>query len=360
MLLYVDKKKEKQQRIKRIVIVFLCILFLLLNILQFYRSLHQAEQQLSSYTSVRHLSQWFEDTDVVYVFKSMLGKQYAIVKIPARLNRENMTTVAYALSGILTESRHIHLSCGVSQRPVLEQLIFFLQPKAVFVPTKENADVIITGDDENIYQDIFERQLFPFVYSYKSSQKMLKNKFFNDFLSQVFSEPPILISKLDRDEKGLEAFVNDYKEEFYNLVSYKKVPEFSAQAAFLKNARVCFRLKDSSAHCSLLKDVSILQNIKNIEKSLPQNIEVEKVYLLTSDEKVTLSNMKKLKENEGLRFCYRGRSAILLPYEIKALDKAISPFYILKQKAGLNPQFDTEGMQFYKFKVKEINIHEDI
>ena len=96
------------------------------------------------------------------------------------------------------------------------------------------------------------------------------------------------------------------------------------------------------------------------QAKLPQNSQINTLYLLTSDNKISPSPNTFLKDDEGLHFKYQNSETILLPEEIKNLENKDKIYYALKEKAGYNPLFNSPQMIFYKFKIKEIRKDEEI
>jgi hypothetical protein len=118
--------------------------------------------------------------------------------------------------------------------------------------------------------------------------------------------------------------------------------------------------KDENIVCSLSEDVSLKENLHKLLKEVPSEIDWNRFYLLTSDEEISSSKFLSLEQDEGVYFYYQGLDAFLLPEDIKKLDNIAQVFYLLKEKAGLNPLFEAPDMKFYKFKIREVTIDEEI
>ena len=82
--------------------------------------------------------------------------------------------------------------------------------------------------------------------------------------------------------------------------------------------------------------------------------------MLTSNKIINPLKENELAQDEGVYFYYQGIEAILLPDDIKKLDNMADVFYLLKERAGLNPVFEAVDMKFYKFKIREVTIDEKI
>ena len=127
----------------------------------------------------------------------------------------------------------------------------------------------------------------------------------------------------------------------------------------LQNAPLCIKTAESQA-CALNTEFSLLQNIKDVLHKLPANSVPQSLILLTSAEPVSTSIP--LKKDEGLLFKFEQRQELLLPHELfnsansSGIGNYQKLFAALKQKAGVNPDYSNNKMEFYKFKTMEIKL----
>lgn len=359
MLIYVDKKKEKQKRIKLLFLILFCLFFITINLWQFNLSLNHTKQSLTDYQSIKHLNSWYNNADIVYLFTNNKNNTAAII-IPKTFNQENATTIALALSKLAQQKYNISLASNISENDSLINLIKVFLPQAKFNFTTNAPDIIIANDTENAASHIIKNKLFPRALNYKHTKKIQEIPGFKNFIKNTF--PPLSSPKntLEQESKNLQSFITTHEQVLKDFIFLNKEPSFTNQNFFLQNIRLCLKTKEDNLSCALDTTVSLKQNIIKAKAELGKETSINKVYLLTSDMKTKPQPDIQFNEDEGLRFVYQNRSALLLPEDIKLLDTPLKAFYILKERTGINPMFSTLDMHFYKFKIKEITYDENL
>lgn len=360
MLLYVDKKKEKQKKIRRCLLVLFCIFFLSINIFQFRQSLQYSKQSLVTYVSIKHLASWFRQADVVYLLKSVTGGHNAVIIVPHHLNRENVLTIASALSKLQQRQYKVFVSHKIENVKIIKGLVSLFYPQVVFVDKIEAANLLISTEFQEVKSYIFSQHLYPMVLNFKHTNRIQQNGRLMRFIDEHFVSVQQPQSELEKEAFALQQFIDDYGDDLRRFVFNHTEPQFASQNFFLQNIRVCLQSKDENIVCSLSEDVSLKENLHKLLKEVPSEIDWNRFYLLTSDEEISSSKFLSLEQDEGVYFYYQGLDAFLLPEDIKKLDNIAQVFYLLKEKAGLNPLFEAPDMKFYKFKIREVTIDEEI
>jgi hypothetical protein len=359
MLIYVDKKKERQKKIRRLLLILFSLFFITLNLWQFNTSLNHSDQSLTDYQSIKHLNLWYNNADIVYLFTDKKNNTAALI-IPETFNQENATTIALALSKLPQQKYNIILAPNISENDSLRNLIKIFLPQAEFNSTANAPDVIIANDTKIAAQHIIKNKLFPRTLNYKHTKKIQEIPALKNFIKNTFPPLPLPQNTLEQESQNLQSFISTHERILKDFVFLDKEPPFTSQNLFLQNIRLCLKTKENNLSCALDTTVSLKQNIINAKADLPKEDTINKVYLLTSDMKTTPQTTTRFNKDEGLRFVYQSRNALLLPEDMKLLDNPLKAFYILKEKTGINPLFDAPDMYFYKIKIKEITHDEDI
>lgn len=359
MLIYVDKKKEKQKKIRKLIFILFSLFFILINIWQFNLSLNRSNQSLTDYKSIKHLNSWYNHADVVYLFISNKKNTVAII-IPEIFNKENALSTALALSKLPQKKYNILISPEITVKEDLINLTKIFLPAAELNTSDNTPDIIITSNIENAAPYIIKNKLFLRTLNYKHTKKIQDFPAVKNFIQNTFppANPPQNI--LEQDNENLQSFVSTHKQALEDFIFADKEPQFIDQNFFLQNIRLCLKTKENNLSCALDTTTSFKQNLINAKASLPKKDTIIKVYLLTSDMEISPDTGTPFKAIDGLRFVYKNRNALLFPEDIKLLDNAQKAFYILKEKAGINPLFNAPDMYFYKFKIKEISYDKDI
>lgn len=359
MLIYVDKKKEKQKKIRKLLIILFCLFLLLINLWQFNLSLNSADKSLTDYTTITHLNSWYKNAGIVYLFSSNKNKNIAVL-IPEKFNRENALSTALALSRLPQKKYTVHIAPHIKEKDDLEELSKIFLPQAKFDSTSASPNIIITNNIDDATAHITEYKLFPHTINYKHAEKIQDMPALKTFLQNVFPEPPLPQNILEQDSRNIQSFISSHKQTLKNLIFLGKEPQFTDQNLFLKNIRLCLKSKQNRFSCALDKTTSFKQNLIDAKAAFEDEDSITTAYLLTSDIEIAASPNLQLNEDEGLRFVYNNRHAILFPDDIKLLGTPLQALYTLKEKAGLNPLFETADMHFYKFKIKEIDNDKDL
>ena len=359
MLIYVDKKKEKQKKIRRLLLILFSLFFILINIWQFNLSLNRSDQSLTDYKSIKHLNLWYNNADIVYLFTSNKKNAAAII-IPENFNKENALSSALALSKLPQRKYNILLTPNLKEKDSLIKLIKIFIPAAEFNTNDNTPDIIIANNVESVAPHIIKNKLLLHTLNYKHTKKIQDFPAVKNFIQSTFppKNPPQNI--LEQDNKNLQSFILAHEQALKDFIFTDKEPQFVDQNFFLQNIRLCLKTKENNLSCALDTTTSLKQNIADAKASLPEEDTIIKAYLLTSDMQISSAENTPLTDDEGLRFVYQNRSANLFPEDIKLLDNNSKAFYILKEKAGINPLFETPDMYFYKFKIKEILYDKDI
>ena len=215
---------------------------------------------------------------------------------------------------------------------------------------------ISSSDFSKVSDIITQSQMVPLALNYKAAEKKLSFEQINNYINIFFpiKNPPE--NKPEEEKQALEFFVKD---NFSSLKNLEKA-DFSKQNFLLKNVRICLINQNSDIFCSLSNHSSFLYNIKKALAQMPDNSLPKKIIFLTSDTPFNPKDFGKLKTDEGLHFQYQRRQSILLPKEMASLTDSQQILYKLKQKSGINPQYENPDMKYYKFKTLEVNLDDNI
>lgn len=357
MLIYVDKKEEKKQKIKIISLILISTFLVCANIMYFNSALQHTSEHLTDYKSITHQNNWYKQAQVVYLFNAPKPNLKKIIIIPNKLNRETITTIASILSKLKKQQTYQILS-DISDKDLLTRLIEKVAPQ---LNVSDNfPDVIITSDFSNVTETIAQNKMVPLTLNYKTAEKKLSLGEISKYINTFFPLKTAPTNQLEKEKQALETFIEN------NLITLKKsiipdfYPDFSKQNLFLQNCRVCLINQNSDIFCGLSNHASFLHNIKKNIAKAPADIPLKKIILLTSDNPFDPKNISELERDEGLHFQYQKREAILLPEEILPLTNSQQILYKLKQKAGINPQHNHPNMKYNKFKTLEVNLDDNI
>lgn len=355
MLLYVDKKKEKRRKLKKISVVFFLALVLIGNILHFKTALHTPQQALTSYSSIRFSQNWYNKAEVVYFFANPDEVQQLIV-IPKNFNRENTVTTALAFSKLQKNATTLFFTPEVTHQEELQKLAKIFFP-SLTISNADTADILLTTEVNALASIIRQKKLSPIVLNYKRAEKLLNLQLLETFLDTYFPLFPAPADPQEKELLSLRKFAEKYRKELQNLLLQKQISDFSAQNLFLQNAKICIKTENKTV-CRTSSETSLKKNLLKALQSLPEGQSPQKLFFLTSE--LQIPEFSSLKDNEGLHFRCQNRETMLLPENISALANKNNAFYILKKRAGLNPQYTSPDMTFYKFKTMEIDINDSI
>lgn len=356
MLLYVDKKKQKRRQIKKACTIFAVIFILTANIIHYKTALHQTDQTLTKYQSVKSEQNWFNNADIVSIFSNKTTKTPEIIIIPSRLNRENAITIAYALSQISPSAASIAFT------PEIAEQDFLLQMAQTFAPSltksADTAEILITSDIKQAEQTIIKNKLFPQTLNYSRAQKKKLPPQLQTIINKKFPILPPPVKTLEKQHAAIKKFATDYKNELNAIINNqnRQIP-FSAQYNLLKNVALCL-IKNKQISCSLEKNNSLMKNMALASTKFSNRQKPQKILFLTTEEEIPCN--ASLKPEEGLLFRFNNREALLLPQKISELPATANPYAVIKELAGLNPDYQNNSMKFYKFKTTEVNLHDHL
>ncbi len=363
MLLYVDKKKQKRQKIKKILYRVGIILFLSLNLLHFPAVLHTPQKSLYAYPIQTYTTDRNHDALPITIFTDSSSPTIKLILIPPTLNRKTLTTFIYALTLSASQTTDIQLTPELADNNIITQTLQTIIPQQTTISETSN-QLVITSNFNAIYQEIVDKRLLPKTLSYAKTNIIADSTNIVALLDQFFPLPTQPHTKLEKEQTALKNFAEDYQ---YPLKKYIEATHthlptqltFSDMNTLLQNTPLCIETEDNQA-CSLNMETSLLQNIKNALYKLPTNSTPQRLILLTSTEPVTIKIP--LEKDEGLLFKFEQRQELLLPREIATTQNSSNTidyqklFILLKQKAGINPDYSNNKMEFYKFKTVEIKL----
>ena len=363
MLLYVDKKKQKRQKIKKISFGIGVALFLALNFLHFPTALHTSQKSLYTYPAQPYSTNWYHNASPITIFAPEKSSSAKIILLPPTLNRENLTTFIYALVLAAPQAADIRLTRELADNNIIAQTLqtVISRPQAA---QASSSPLVITSDFNTICQKIIDEKLFPKTLSYEKAQAISDSPKVSALLNRFYPLPEPPHSKQEKELAALKNFADNYQPALKKYIAAANKhrslhPAFADMDILLQNAPLCIKTAESQA-CALNTEFSLLQNIKDVLHKLPANSVPQSLILLTSAEPVSTSIP--LKKDEGLLFKFEQRQELLLPHEL--FNSANSPgignyqkfFAALKQKAGVNPDYSNNKMEFYKFKTMEIKL----
>lgn len=349
MLLYVDKKKQKRQKIKILCFIFTFIFIVLANIIHYKNSIHKTQNSLASYKNITTTHSWFDKSDSINIFTKKNKQTPFVIITPQEITRENAEILAYALSKITPKST-IKLSTNIANNQILQNLIKHFE----LVLSQANTSNLLVTDNLNEAEELIHKEkLHPTFLTYQKANNDTKT---NKLLNTLFPLPAKPDTTLEKEIASLKEFTAIYKQDIINSLLPNNKHSFTTHGFFLKNANVCITYQTYKI-CEINNDTSLEKNIKKlIENTVGNNI--SQIHLLTSYKEIHTTDT--LEDNEGIIFEFEDRKEILLPYEIKEISKTDTPFYIIKNKMGINPDYTSDKMKYFKFKTLEIELNDKI
>lgn len=354
MLLYVDKKKQKRQKIKVLCFIFTSIFIVLANILHFKKVLHSAKTNLTNYQNIQIKNDWFYTSDSLQIFTKKNKQTPIIIIAPQKITRENAQLLSVALSKVPNNTT-IQLSSNLKNKKTIKTLINQLNLDTA--KTSSSQKTLITSDIKEVEKLIYKEKLFPKFITYKNAQKLNNTPQIKLVIDNLFPLPSKPTTTLEQELYSIKEFTNNYKKELINAFSTTPKYSFTTHGFFLKNINIC-AITSSKTICEINDNNSLEKNIKNILEQSTNDKQILQISLLTTLKEISPNDL--LENDEGIIFQFEKRKEILLPQEIKKLSINDNPFYIIKQKLGINPNHLTPQMKFYKFKTLEININDAI
>ncbi|MBE6462822.1 MAG: hypothetical protein E7005_03575 [Alphaproteobacteria bacterium] len=347
MLLYVNKKQERKKRIKLLSLIAFIIFFITANIINFYHKLHTTTDNLSSYQSITHLNTWYKNYEPIEIYKTK-DNQIKVILIPNALTREITETLSTLLEKISkTPSPKIHFLGNASLFELIKELAQIHNIEITDKITKKS--IIISSDFDLLKSHIYSNKLFPKTITYVNST----NPKSLSLLNKYFPLPISPKTNLSKQKHSLTLFAKAYQKELETISTTNNYnsQKFHKQSALLKNIPLCLQTTNST-FCTLDNKTSLIKNIIKTKEQNKANAPYTKLILLTNFEKTTLETFS---PQNGLLFKFHSRETILLPNE-----KDKNHFYTIKQKSGINPNYETKDMEFYQFKTVEINLNDNI
>ena len=350
MLLYIDKKKQKRQKIKILAIIFTILFFIISNLIQFPISLNNSKQKIAHYTSNQNSVHKLPNAVTVFAVS-----QYAtpkIIQIPSPLNREEIKTLTQIFKKHADKIKTIYITPEVQTPQTIQTILRTVIPDLKITNNKETS-IIITTAYNNFASLIQKESLYP--YTKIQSKKITLPQSFYHLQDSFFPLPIIPDSILKAEQINLQNFANDYKTEIQTYVSTNRLSEipFPQQHLFLQNVNICLSY-DNKHFCNLENQLSLAHKLTILSQKLPKNAQNIKLNLLTTQQNI--NSIDNLNEDDGILFRYGVRESILLPGSYKKTES----FQKLKKDAGLNPEYQNKNMNFYKFKTVEINLDDKI
>ena len=357
MLIFVDKKKEKQRRIK--ILYFICVILFIVvaNIFHFKKALNYNNKKLATYQTIVQKNDWYDKSKTVYLLLSQQENAQTVIIIPKKINRENITTLAWAFSKIKDIPAEITLTPEISDSQIINELAEVFFPLATKEDHKQK--ILISSDLDQVKDTIMAEHLYPLTLNYKHTKKINNHSQFMQFLDKNFPAPPKPKNKQEQEKRALQEFAMENISILQRITLEQKTPEFSHRNLLLKSVRFCLQDSQGTA-CNTDSNSSFIKNLNTLLQSQRTKIKPKKLILLTSDELIENIDSLTLEADEGLHFQFQKREAFLLPEEIQNLKKTNKAIYVIKQKAGLNPKYTTSQMKFYKFKTTEVILDEKI
>lgn len=356
MLIYVDKKKERQKKIKILCCIIAAVFIVLANIFHFKTALNQSSQKLTEYKSVKFTNTWFENAQPIYFFSSKKKSGKTIIVIPKKFNRENATTLAFALTKIPQSKTSLFFTHEINETDKIIQIAKVFHPQ---VEISEDADVIITTNLKDARKSLLKEKLYPTLLHYKYTAKSPVNPDLDNLLNRFFPPQPEPKTHLKKELSSLKEFVAENSTFLKDLILNNKEPEFSQKNTLLENVNLCLVSKTDTV-CNLSSRDSLQKKISLLQNQLPEDETPKKLLLLTSNEKLADIFSSALDDDDGLLFRYGKLKSFLMPNERQTLTNMKEISAKLKTKAGLNPEYTAPDMKFYRFKVMEVVLDEEI
>ena len=354
MLLYVDKKELRHRKIKLISIILSCFLILLANFICFKTTLHQTNKSLTTYKPLQITQDWYNKAGVVTLFSEKKSKQIKAIIIPQTLNRENVLTIALAFSKFADSNPNLVFADDISEQEYLQQLGALFTQSAAQTPSN---NIVITTDLNNLIPLINKQKLYPHTINYAQTAKLQHLSSLQKLLNQKF--PPACQPQTAQEQQlqAIKTFANTHHADLQSLIhSSSRSIAFTTRNLILQNLGVCLSTA-SKTSCCAEQNKSLQHNIHTALAGLSHH-SPQKLFLLTTPEK--LSSHTTLDTDDGVFLRYGNDETFILPQKRKQLANNTDIYAYLKQQAGLNPDYNTPDMKFYKFKTTEININDNI
>lgn len=354
MLLYVNKKQQRRKRIKLVSLILFCVFVVLANIIHFNNALHKSDKNLTDYTPITFVHNWYNSAQNITLFSSSYNPSEQIIIIPSTINRETSLTLAYAFSKI-SSAPSLEFTQEVPNTEFLAKLV-----SAATISQKKasTTNLLITTDSELVRNQILDKKLYPTVINYQQAKKITNNKDIMDLINNSFPLPKESGYVLDKQQNSLQKFISAYQKNINPISPRTNIQNLSLHGFLLQNISLCLQTP-TAKFCSINNSNSFQKNLSVVLKQIDDYTKITKLTLLTSSEEISPNTL--LKPDEGIIFKYGIKEQLLLPSEVTELiQKQQNPYLVIKQLAGYNYQYNAADMKFYKFKIVEIDINDKI
>lgn len=353
MLLYVDKKKQRRQKIKIITIILIWCFVLCANVVLYRLIIYQADKNLTEDVFLQNREDVVLEHDSVCLFSAKGKISSQIVVVPDKLNQYNMLTLGYVFSKLSSDVNNVFFSPEVEEQEYLLRLLKVYVPNVVLSNTMDG--IIITTNYEKFAGIVQKNRLFPKVFSYSNAVRKQKTVGLKTLLDERFPLPVLPTTHLEKEKALLLEFVKKYQGDLRGLLSGKDELIFSARHYFLQHANLCV-VAESNVLCALATDKALQKNMRDLlKKASLRGESVRKIMILTSLQEVDWGD--DVQSDDGLVFRYGEREAIILPDEKIKYEDIYSA---LQLNAGINPNYHVEDMKYYKFKAVEVYADDEV
>ncbi len=352
MLIYVNKKKERQKRIKKIILTVLGVMILLLNIFCFSSTLNKTSRTLTAYTPSRTEQEWYKNSAPITLFMTANPRRIRAVLLPEKLTFENAEILAVTFSGLAPSSTRLSFAKEISEKEQnrITQIARFLNPKMHV--TQEESDIHFFKDLSAYTPTIHTLKLIPQSVSYQSVLNAEIKPETVTFLKTLFPEAdkkePDKDDVLALEEQNLKAFVQRYHTALKELTLTQKEPDFTAETYLLQNLKICL-ISQTQTVCELATDVSVKQNILTALSKLPEGETPQRLFLLSSFVAKARSKSYLKQKHTGVYCRFGVKEALLLPEETTA-----NAYADCLTKLNINPENTNSEIKFYHFKTVEV------
>ncbi len=352
MLLYVDKKKQKRQKIKRIIAVLACFFVLYANVTTFHSLQHAAQRHLFDYQPITNINQFGARQDVVGVFTAKGENAAKIIVVPEILSRQNLVTIAMVIARFMQTAQEVYFTQEVPEQEYLFRFIRLFFPDINL--SKTRTGVVVTTRLDNVEDIVKQGGFYPRFFYYNYAKKHVDLGILASLIDEKFPLPEVPVDSLAKEKAALTEFADLYHAELVALLAGKEEVPFSVQYFMLQHVNVC-AISGEKFFCQLNENVSLQKNLQFWADKMDGKEWIDKLVLLTSLQEVSPGDV--LDADDGVIFRYGKREEIMLPVEKKDIDNVYAR---LKVKMGVNPDYFDADMKFYRFKIVEVNFNDSI
>ena len=266
MLLYVDKKKERQKKLKRILLIICTICIVAINFIDFPIDLNHTKASLLNYRAPTTTPQWYTQTSPITILSSSQKTNYALI-IPQELTRENLAIIAKAFSQIPSTATQIYFTPEITQQDELLKLAQIFVPSLKLSTT--SAPIMVSSNEGEILALLNTKEYTIHSLNYNTAKDIYSKPEVQTFLNTNAPLPPMPQNKLEQEKANLIQLVKDKKDIILSTIpstSYAKIDfPISAQYILLKNTNVCLSSSDKK-FCTLNNIIIKRKHQKNSQK----------------------------------------------------------------------------------------------